>query len=151
VTAAERSLAANQPLDVLRELGAGRVSVLGLLRQSARNDTVESPRNPGDDLGWGFGVLVEDLPGDGREVRAEERRPAQKGRVEEGAEREQVAPAVDLVGLELLGQHVVRGADHGAGLGQVRIGELRDSKIGDLRNAFRGEYSLYQDETRSVW
>ena len=54
---------------------------------------------------------------------------------DDGAHREDVAPVVDRQPAHLLGRHVVEAADERAGVGDPRIGQLRDAEVQDLQPA----------------
>ena len=82
------------------------------------------------------------LVGDRDRGVADERRPADEHLVEHDAERVDVAPAVDVEALGLLGREVGRGAHDQAGLGDlvVEIADRpRDAEVGHLHLAVGGD------------
>ncbi len=70
-----------------------------------------------------------------RRRRAGERPLAGQELVEDDAGREEIRAPVDRQSHDLLGRHVVRRADDGADLRQVRRFDVRDAEVGDLHRA----------------
>ena len=130
-------------LEVLHERRRRLVAVVGLLGQDAAEDLVPLLRHEAVHLQVGRldRVHVHELVEDGRDVRAREGLLAREHLEAAHPEREDVAPPVELVAHGLLGRHVGRRAEQGAGLGQVGVGELRDPEVGDLDPVF-----LVQDQ-----
>ena len=80
-------------------------------------------------------LLVDDLVGDRREVVGREGLLPREELVEDDAEREEVAPAVDRVPRDLLGRHVVRRPEELSRRREVRLLGLGDPEVGDLHLA----------------
>ena len=76
---------------------------------------------------------------------AHERRPPDEQLVEQAAGRVEVAAGVDGLAARLLGRQVLRGADHGGGLGHRRAGvghRPGDAEVHHLDPAGRGEHHV---------
>ncbi len=120
--------------DRVQELARGLVTLVGTLGERLADHRIERARHLHVELRRRQRLFLEHLVHDRRE-RAGERLLAGQQLVEDHARGKEVRPAVDGLAHELLGRHVARGAEHHAGLGEVRGLEPRNAEIGDLRGA----------------
>ena len=117
------------------ELAAVREAQALVLGQAAVDHLHQRARHLGGPLAQGRRLLVHDLVEDGGGgLRIEGLAPGEK-LVEHAARREHVGTAVHLVSECLLGRHVVGGAEHHVGLGQVRPTQPGQAEVDDLHLA----------------
>ena len=132
-------------LDVAAHRGRGLVAVLDPLGQRLHHDGVDLRRHLGVVVGRGSGRLADVLVGDRDGGVADERRPAGQQLVEQAAGGVDVGPGVDRLAAGLLRREVLRGADHGRGLGH-RAGGVGhrpgDAEVHHLHVAGRREHHV---------
>ena len=114
--------------DVLCVLPSG----LRVLREADAHDTVEGRWGQGLHRGDRRRFRGQDRRGQAGAARARERPPARGHLVEDHPEREHIGPGVHRLALELLGRHVLEGADHRA-LARERLqGRVQRRHLGRL-------------------
>ena len=117
--AAHEALPSCRRMRSRHQLAAGRVAVVGRLRERSREDVVERRRQLGPHVGEPRRRLVQVREDDRELALAVERPLPGKALVEDAAERVDVGAAVDRAALDLLGRHVVDRADEAALAGQA--------------------------------
>ena len=119
------------PRQLVRKVGGGLPAVVRILRQTLLQQSIE--RAAGDDgqsrlrvreIAQRRRIAAEDRGDDTRVARALERAPAGDHLEQHGAEREDVAARVDVAIFELLGRHVVQGAEDRALSSQRRCARV---------------------------
>ena len=110
------------------------VPILGLLGKDLAEDLVPLLRHQAVHLEIGRldGIHMNELVQDRGDIDSRERLLARKHFEAADAQREDVAPAVELVTHGLLGRHVRRGAEQRPRLRHVGVDELRNAEVGDL-------------------
>ena len=122
------------------EVGGAVVAVAGLAGHGAAHDVLERLRHARAHLARAQRLALEAGQRDGGFAVALEGRAAAEHLVEDDAEAVDVGAGVDRLALDLLGRHVLGGADHEAGLGEVgALGRLGDAEVGHLHPAVAGE------------
>src|SRR5262249_30808711 len=118
----------------VHELATRRVSVFRRLRKRRLEDRVERSRKLGSQVRDGRRRIVEVCEENRQLALAVERRRACEALVEDAAERIDVGPPVDCAALDLLGGHVVDGADETAVARQAadRRDMARKAEVADV-------------------
>ena len=146
--------ALRDPLELELHVVRGLEAVLGILRETRRDQAVERRRRHRHDRRRGRRAVLQDRADQARLALAVERLLPRRHLVEDRAEREDVAPRVGLAALELLGRHVLerpedrpllrevlrrghRRQGRRAGAVRGRREDLRETEIQQLRAALR--------------
>jgi len=114
---------------------AGRLrTVAAILGQQTHHESGEWWRHMRSDLVRRGGRFRRQRRQDGQGILAVERQPARAGSVEYGPQAEQIAAAIDLLGVGLFGSHVGRRTNHRSRLGEVSVcaTAARQAEIDDL-------------------
>jgi hypothetical protein len=125
----------DDPGQRLRRGAAVHRAVGGLLRQHAQHERVEHRRDLGHQRARRRDVLEQDLREHRERLVAGEGRGAGQAAVQHAAEREDVAALVECgLAAHLLGSHVARRPDDGAGVGQESglVDRARDAEVEHL-------------------
>lgn len=109
--------------------------IVGIFGEAATNGAIESGGSERNGVGDGSGFFFEDGGSDAELTPAVEGAMAGEHFVEHGAEREDVAAAVEFLAFNLFGRHVLKSADDGAFLGDGILlgrgsGERGESGLG---------------------
>ena len=129
-------------LQVLHQVVRVLVALRGVLGQAPLDDRGQLRGKGGLELVHGLGILLEDLEQGRVEGRGAEGLAAGQKLVAEGARGKEVGAVVDLVTPHLLRRHVVGGAEHGAGLRDVRGGHVGEAEVEDLHRARGGDVDV---------